>query len=211
MNTLVHPASILSGRSAVMVVTVGLHAAVIAALMAARMDIGFTEPTVPRLQVALSKSEPVIAKPDLVSVPIVALGKATMPADLPEVAFDPPQAGPIDFDPITSDPDSSPGPVSTEQSVPNSELRHFAVRATDEFYPEASIRLEEQGTSIVRVCVDAAGRVVGKPVIATTSGYGRLDAAAVQWAREALRFEPATRGGAPVEACKRFRVRFNLH
>jgi hypothetical protein len=38
-----------------------------------------------------------------------------------------------------------------------------------------------------------------------------LDAAAVKWASEALRFQPATRGGTAVASCKEFRVSFTLH
>jgi hypothetical protein len=49
------------------------------------------------------------------------------------------------------------------------------------------------------------------PTIENSSGSARLDGAAVTWAREALRFTPATRSGSPVSACKGFRVNFTLH
>ncbi len=95
--------------------------------------------------------------------------------------------------------------------IPSTALQYRAVRSADDYYPSQSLSLQEEGAAIVRVCVSPAGRLDGKPVIETTSGSPRLDAAALMWAREALRFTPATQGGIPVAACKGFRVVFNLH
>jgi protein TonB len=85
------------------------------------------------------------------------------------------------------------------------------VRSADDYYPAASLRLQESGTAIVQVCVAPSGRLEGAPAIQQSSGSPRLDAAALKWAREALRFTPATRGGVPISACKGFRVNFKLH
>ena len=91
------------------------------------------------------------------------------------------------------------------------DLTYRAVKSPNEFYPPTSVALQEQGISIVRVCVDAAGRLDGAPTIQTSSGYKRLDQAAVRWTREALRFTPATEDGVGMRSCKGFKVVFNLN
>jgi hypothetical protein len=68
-----------------------------------------------------------------------------------------------------------------------------------------------EGAAIVRACADAGGRLSGNPTVVRTSRVSLLDAAAVKWASEALRFQPATRGGVAVASCKEFRVSFTLH
>lgn len=91
------------------------------------------------------------------------------------------------------------------------ELRFEAVKSTDDYYPNTSLQLQEEGVVIVRVCVGADGKISGTPAVESSSGRRRLDAAAVAWTREALRFTPATREGRPVPACKGFRVRFKIN
>jgi len=65
------------------------------------------------------------------------------------------------------------------------------------FYPLASQRKREQGTVVLRVLVKANGSA-GTVEVKTSSGYSRLDAAALE-AVKSLRFEAATVGGKPVE------------
>ena len=68
----------------------------------------------------------------------------------------------------------------------------------------------EAGIAVVRVCVNPDGSRDGVPALQTTSGFARLDEAAVKWATEALRFKPAAQGGTAVRACQGFRVKFRL-
>lgn len=49
------------------------------------------------------------------------------------------------------------------------------------YYPDMSRELDEQGTAIVRVCVGADGRLSGAPSLYRSSGYARLDKAALKW------------------------------
>ncbi len=51
---------------------------------------------------------------------------------------------------------------------------------TDQYYPDASRRLGEQGTALVKLCIGAGGRVIGDPAITRSSGSSRLDEAAHQ-------------------------------
>jgi TonB family protein len=99
----------------------------------------------------------------------------------------------------------------TVLAIPDTPLRYQAVRSSDDFYPPQAIRMAREGAAIVRACVDAGGRLSGTPSVVRTSRVSSLDAAAIRWASEALRFQPATRGGVAIEACKEFRVSFTLH
>jgi periplasmic protein TonB len=66
-------------------------------------------------------------------------------------------------------------------------------------YPAPSIRAGEQGVSRLEVCVDARGRVTSAS-LAASSGYSRLDNAALKWIR-GERFAPGTLDGAAQSIC----------
>ncbi|HLQ11980.1 MAG TPA: TonB family protein [Steroidobacteraceae bacterium] len=112
-----------------------------------------------------------------------------------------------------SDPSSTAITTGTESSGgagPSVPLSYVVTKPIDEFYPPGSIRLNEEGASTLQVCVAANGALAGAPALQSSSGYPRLDAAALKWAREALRFTPAQQDGKAVPACKGFRVSFKL-
>lgn len=66
-------------------------------------------------------------------------------------------------------------------------------------YPPASRREHEEGTTGLEVCVGVNGRVTSASV-ATSSGFARLDDAALTWVKRA-RFRPGTVGGTPQAMC----------
>lgn len=72
-------------------------------------------------------------------------------------------------------------------------------------YPPQSKRLGEEGATVLRLYILEDGRV-GDAQIATSSGFPRLDEAAVRHAKRAWRFLPATENGKPVAAWYDFRV-----
>ena len=76
-------------------------------------------------------------------------------------------------------------------------------------YPPASQRLGEAGTVVVRVVVGIDGRVVSGS-IARSSGFPRLDAAALKQALAKWRFVPAMVDGALVEAEREVPVTFRF-
>ena len=55
--------------------------------------------------------------------------------------------------------------------------------STDEFYPDASIRLEEKGLVTVQVCVDGKGRLTSEPTIVQSTGSTRLEEGALRLAK----------------------------
>jgi protein TonB len=83
--------------------------------------------------------------------------------------------------------------------------------STDSYYPDASRRLGEQGTVLVKMCIGAGGRVVGQPSVEKSSGSSRLDQAAIRYARATSgHFEPETRNGVPVTVCTALPIKFQL-
>jgi TonB family protein len=76
-------------------------------------------------------------------------------------------------------------------------------------YPLASIRLQEKGTSLIGLTVDASGAVTGRSVL-KSSGSSRLDQAAAD-ALSACRFNPAhDSAGAPVASTYPMRFDWRL-
>jgi protein TonB len=96
-------------------------------------------------------------------------------------------------------------PGTPLQAIPND------FPQTDSYYPDASRRLGEQGTALVKLCVGAGGRVMGDPAIERGSGSSRLDQAALRYAKATSgHFKPATRNGAAITECVSLPIKFQL-
>jgi periplasmic protein TonB len=79
----------------------------------------------------------------------------------------------------------------------------------DDYYPETSRRLEEQGVAKIKACVGANGKVKSAS-LEETSGFTRLDEAGIKVAK-LLRFTPPTVNGQAVDdACGTVPIRFKL-
>jgi TonB family protein len=79
------------------------------------------------------------------------------------------------------------------------------------YYPPDAKFLGEEGSVVVHVCVDAAGRLTVPPTVDTSSGNLMLDAAAVRLANAGNgHYEPGARDSVPVESCGVFKVNFTL-
>ena len=76
-------------------------------------------------------------------------------------------------------------------------------------YPAAARRLGEEGTVTVHVRIGRDGRVLAATLL-RSSGYPRLDDAAVAHALAAWRFTPALEAGVAVEAVRDIKVDFRL-
>jgi TonB family protein len=113
-----------------------------------------------------------------------------------------------------------PGPVDppgTTVSPPPHEIVRVqggagpAFPHPDDYYPDASRRLEEQGATLLQVCVDSGGRLTSEPARTETSGSGRLDAAAIKLAKAGSgHYRPTTEDGRPVASCYPIKIRFQL-
>ncbi len=82
---------------------------------------------------------------------------------------------------------------------------------TGDYYPLASRRLGEMGVATVGVCVDSRGHLASAPTVVLSSGFARLDGAALHLAKAGSgRYRSTTEDGIPVPSCYTFRIRFQL-
>jgi TonB family protein len=211
MSALIHRSGV-QGRPLALAVTIGLHVALVSGLLAIKVVKELRVNAIP-LQMKNVEDKP---RPVPVETPIVpVLGKFAAvpqpPVDLPALADAETIAAQVVDIPPDAAVESARGSGAGSVVIPDTPLRYQAIRSSDDYYPPQAIRMETEGAAVVQACVDASGRLSGTPTVARSSRSSLLDAAAVKWASEALRFQPATRAGAAVAACKEFRVSFKLH
>lgn len=104
---------------------------------------------------------------------------------------------------------AAPAPAPVHVTPLQAIARDFP--STDDYYPDASRRLGEQGTALVKLCIGAGGRVIGDPAIQKSSGSSRLDQAAVRYAKATSgHFRPETRNGEAVTVCTALPIKFQL-
>lgn len=155
------------------------------------IEVSFVEapeppPPVPPEVEPLPKPKAVVPRP-------VAAPPRPAPTPVPASAVDVPDSAAVPMPAVDA---SDIRPVATEPTpaAGNGETRQLsydgALRAK---YPPASIRAREQGKVLLRVLVDAQGRVE-RIEIARSSGYPKLDAAAREAVRRA-RFKPVLLSG----------------
>jgi TonB family protein len=221
MSAHVQQASILNGRSMTLMAVIGLHALVIAALIAIKYVPPMIEQKIDMQWVKDDPPEVVPPQPQpqprpvelqrfQVVVPVIKPQDIQFPEEALVVEAGPAPAA--DTGPVQVDAGPGTGPViAPPPPRVFTQLDYRAVKSPDEFYPPTSVSLQEQGVAIVQVCVGTNGKIDGQPTIQTSSGYKRLDQAAMRWTREALRFTPATENGVGIRACKGFRVVFDLN
>jgi protein TonB len=82
---------------------------------------------------------------------------------------------------------------------------------SEDFYPDSSRRLEEQGVVTVHVCVGPDGKLTEEPAVAKSSGSARLDGGGVKLAKAGSgKYTPATEDGKPISKCINYNVKFQL-
>jgi TonB family protein len=208
-----HRPALSLDRSLALTLVIGAHAAGIYLIWVQDLIRPLAaEPPPLSLQASIPRDDP--ARPQSQQLPqtsTVALQRRfDTPLALPAPTFEPEVVEPRDTVPVGGIDLSPGGDVTPRPTATSSPLTWTARRATREFYPAASVRLGEEGATVVRVCVSGQGTLLGAPRVVAPSGHARLDAAAVAWAGTALVFRPATTNGAAVDACKAFRVNFTL-
>jgi TonB family protein len=210
--TLIQPPRFLSSRAITFGLVLCLHAAVFYGLMLAGMHAGLLKPAdPPPLNPRMIEVPPPKVVPPQPRIDLRLTYQLRVPPPL-----DPPPLEPKETrDAVVGNPDP-PEPPST-QSLPLREVIHLQGGAgpgfphPDEYYPDVARRLEEQGTTVLQVCVDAAGRLTSDPVSTQTSGSARLDAAAIRLAKAGSgHYRPSTDDGRPVSSCYPFKIRFQL-
>lgn len=128
----------------------------------------------------------------------------------PEVAIDMPVdvAETTAIQNVTDRPQPPPPPPPPTAKPTPPKTRSFP--SAEEYYPPSSVRNEEQGSSTIEICVDGKGKLLRDATVRTSSGFPKLDEAAVKMAR-AGRYTPGTQEGQPLpESCVGLKVTFKL-
>jgi protein TonB len=125
-----------------------------------------------------------------------------------QIPFDPPPTAlttTVTDKPVPPPPPQPPPPRPVVAGTPP---RPTYVPDPQDYYPNQSKQLEEEGQIRVRICVNVQGRV-GEATVATPSQFERLNEAAIKLAKQ-YRFKPATEAGKPVDQCVVLPVKFNM-
>lgn len=196
-------------RSGTLFLVAGLHVALFYGLITTLSHIRVLA-TPPNLQNQVVKPAPPEKLPPL-------LPEMKM-IGLPKLVVDPPPIIDVDNDPAPQVLEKPPVPYSPPPpEAPPHLVRQVAggpgagFPDTADFYPSQSIRMEEEGLSTVRVCVDPKGRLTSDPTTVKSSGSARLDEGALKLARAGSgHYRPTTEDGQPVSSCYPLGIRFQL-
>jgi protein TonB len=190
-----------------MTIVAGIHLAVfyfIAKGMGVMPSLGIleTEPVVP-----IDIPRPV----EKVPIPPVIIEQPKSYVPEPVVKIETPMEPPItvEMKPIEEIPIDPPRGSAVTEVPGTSVMQDSRYPLSQPDYPPASKRDGEAGAADVDVYVLANGRV-GDVRISRTTGYERLDNAAILEARRSWRFKPATRAGEAVAQWYKVRVVFKL-
>jgi periplasmic protein TonB len=99
-----------------------------------------------------------------------------------------------------------PKPSGATKSPPRSDPKHPLSQPE---YPPTARRLGQEGTVVLLIYVQVDGKV-GDVKVQKTSGFDKLDEAAVREAKRSWRFIPAKEGNTPVAEWGQFAVTFRL-
>jgi len=100
-----------------------------------------------------------------------------------------------------------PRPVAVVASTPVQTV--LQPNCGEDFYPSQAIRLAQEGSVVVKLCVGVNNKIDRPVELVTTSGFPLLDEAAGK-CLAAGRYKAGTVEGKPTAACKTVRVKFQL-
>jgi periplasmic protein TonB len=144
------------------------------------------EPAKVNKAVALPPAPQPLAIADPTPAPNAPVATPAPPAPLPPIT------APVAATPApAAAPTTPPAPPAPKVELPRSDADHLNNPVPP--YPPVSKRLGEEGTAVVRIFVGADGQPQ-KAELRTSSGFERLDAAAVAAVMK-WRFKPGMRGG----------------
>lgn len=197
-----------SARTWISVFVIALHAIVLYVMFASSWFTFVTGPMVLHVRLLESQKRPENTPPPvsvensipenvIVSVPQlnIAIAKAPPSEDIIDDVIEIPHH---------LDQFSSTRQVSGVATRP----RPYSMRHGIDYYPEESIKARESGRPVLNICVSAVGEVTSVTV-AKTSGFPRLDQAAIKMGRD-YRFKPALLHGKAVPDCVRYGITFDL-
>jgi periplasmic protein TonB len=202
-------------RSAVLFAIIGLHVFIVWALATglARRAIELVAPPIQTeiIEEMHKRDEPPPPPPPQLERPPVEVPPPEVEIQLP---IEPQSTAIVDVTdkpvptvpPPPLSPPPPPKPVNRQGGGPGT-----GFPSTEDYYPSASKRSNEEGNVTVHVCIGANGKLTEDPTVAQTSGIARLDEGAIKLAKAGSgHYRPTTEDGQPVKSCFPFRIRFAL-
>ena len=207
MAVYVHDSQFMTRRGTVLLVIVGLHAFIAWALATglARRALEVIAPPIQTdiVEEVKAEKEPPPPPPPQFEKPPIDVPPPDVQIQMP-VEAPPPTA-------ITVTPTAPHAPTAAHATVRTPAGPGKGFPNTDDYYPPAARRLEEQGVVVVSVCVDPSGKLSAEPTLAQSSGSARLDEGAIKLAKAGSgHYKPATEDGKAVAGCNKFGIRFQL-
>ena len=206
MAVYVHDSQFMTRRGIVLVAIIGLHVFIAWAIATglARRALEVIAPPIQTDIVEEVKSEKEPPPP-----PPPEFEKPPVEVPPPDVTIDMPVEAPATtaITAVAATPHAPAPPARTSVRKHATTAKNFP--NSEDYYPAASKRLNEEGAPTVRVCVGANGKVTSAPTIAQSSGSARLDEGALSLAR-AGRYVPGSEDGKPIDDCFEFRIRFQM-
>jgi len=208
MAAYVHDTDYFTRRTAVFALIIALHVFILWAFATglARKAIEVLAPPIQTdiLQEEKTKNEPPPPPPPEMKRQVVEVPPPDINIAMPEVG---PQTTAI----TARVAEKAPAPVAKAAVAATAVGLGKGFPNVDDYYPDASRRLGEEGLTVVDVCVGPDGKLTEPPKVNKTSGHERLDQAAVKVASVGSgRFKPATEDGKPVAKCTQLPIRFKL-
>lgn len=153
----------------------------------------------------LPKPTPVAPPPPVIAAQAAAEpAPFTVPGPLPE----PPAPTPVQtVSPPTPAPPPPPVALPAPKLIPASSVQFLELPVVD--YPRQSRRNNEAGVTLVRAYIDTQGGAPRSVAVEQSSGFARLDQAAVAAVQRA-RFKPYTENGQPIEGWALIPIHFEL-
>jgi len=111
--------------------------------------------------------------------------------------------------PVTPGNPAPPPPPPVAHVAASDPLRPVMRTHTLPPYPPISVRLGEQGTSLMEVHITTEGNVDDCKIV-TSSGSERLDSAACDFVKQRWRWQPPTQQGTPTAVSTRVSVKWDL-
>ena len=174
-------------RATGLATVVALHVALVGAILAIKQPATvLTQPPI------ILKYRPDIVAPSEPALPEITPEEVTLSESIPQEVFELPEFTPAEPVNMIAATPLEPATIST---VPTSgmtgDIRRSAQlpgRLDKPPYPRASERLNEEGLSTVEACVSERGRISSARLV-QSSGFYRLDDAAVKWVKELRNFK----------------------
>jgi protein TonB len=202
-----HNAGRNTGRMAILAVIVGIHVLLVVAINTSLSTVILDRlPPLIKAEIIeeIVKDEEPPPPPPTVETPPPYVPPPDIVIDLPTTTKGPTTAL------VASDKPRPVAPPPVAQVVKKApEIDPKFKRRFQPDYPPTSRRLGEEGSVVLQVLVGTDGKVQdGK--VQTSSGFPRLDEAALKHALRAWRFTPGTEDGKPVTAWHSVKVTFRI-